>query len=277
MPHPARFYPALFAFLILGMMLIGRGTPQLNLCRLGRNPQALQEFCLGAPYLPLYAGAFAIALIALTLVLILNWQRGRPRANSYESDAGRWIVFGWILAIGGTIALLAGLALIGSGGWPFSRQSRHVNLATGQLPLAISTVQRRYLVNYAGTDQMAVCAGFGEVTIRNRSSHRRLALDLGLVVTARDADRTAPPTHIPDRADLSAIARRGFTPQSLFQNPVELGPRDQLKRELVFVIRFADRGTASSASDRDYSFALDVRDRLTGERISMPLPAEYRG
>jgi hypothetical protein len=211
------------------------------------------------------------------LLLIRNWQRSRPRAISYESDAGRWIVFGWILAIGGAVALLMGLALIGSGGWPLSRQSRHINLATGQLPLSISTVQRRYLANYSGTEPLAVCAGFGEVTIRNRSSHRTLALDLGLVVTPRNPGSAPPRTNIPDRADLNAIARRGFTPQSLFRNPVELGPRDELKRELVFVVRFADSGTKSTVSDRDYSFVLDVRDRLTGEQISMPLPAEYRG
>ncbi len=150
MPHPARFFPALFGFLILGVMLVGPGTLADNLCRLARNPQSFQELCLSAPHLPLYAGAIAVALIALTLVLVLNWQRGRPRAISYESDAGRWIVLGWIMAIGGAVALLAGLALIGSGGWPFSQQSRHINTKTGQLPVVISTVQRRYFANYSG-------------------------------------------------------------------------------------------------------------------------------
>lgn len=277
MPHPARFFPALFAFLILGLMLVGPGAPQDNLCRLARHPQALQELCLAEPHLSLYAGSVAVALIALTLLLIRNWQRSRPRAISYESDAGRWIVFGWFLAAGGAIALLAGLALIGSGGWPFSQQSRHIGLVTGQLPLQISTVQRRYLASYSGAGPLAVCAGFGEVTVRNRSSHRRLTLDFDLVVTPRGTDRASPRSNIPDRADLNAIARRGLTPQSLFRNPVELGPREELRRELAFVIRFADGAGQSTVSDRDYTFVLELRDRLTGQQISMALPAEYRG
>ncbi len=276
MPHLARFLPALLGFLILALMLIGPGAPQPNLCRLARNPLKLTDLCLAVPHLPIYAGAAAIALVALTLLLIRNWQRGRPSAITYESDAGRWIVLGWILAIGGALALLAGLALIGSGGWPFSQQSRHVNARTGPLPLMVSTVQRRYLANYSGAGPGAVCAGFGEVTIRNRSSHRKLALDLGLIVVPRDPARSAPRTNIPDRVDLNAIARRGLTPQSLFRNPVELGPGEQLKRELVFVIRFAD-GAQSTISDRDYSFVLDMQDRLSGQQVSLSLPAEYRG
>lgn len=278
MPHPFRFLPALFGFLILGAMLIGPGSPTDNLCRIVRNPQRFREFCFSAPHLPLWAGVVAVALVALTLLLILNWQRGRPRSISYESDAGRWIVLGWILAIGGAVALLAGLALIGSGGWPFSRQSRHINTTTGQLPVVISTVQRRYLVNYSGAEQQAVCAGFGEVTIRNRSATRKMALDLDLVLTPHDPGGEPPRTRIPDRADLAAIARRGLTPHSMFRNPVELAPHEAMRRELVFVIRLADGGAQRTAlSDRDYSLALDVRDRLTGQQISMSLPSEYRG
>jgi hypothetical protein len=277
MPHPSRFLPALIGFLILGLMLIGPGMPQDHLCRLLGQFQALNEACLSVAHLALYAGGLAVALIALTLLLILNWQHNRPRAISYESDAGRWIVVGWFLAIGGAIALLLGLALIGSGGWPLSRQSRHIYLATGQLPVLISTVQRRYLANYAGAGPQAVCASFGDVTIRNRSSHRKVALDLDLVVTPRDPARALPATKIPDRADLNAIARRGLTPHSLFRNPVELAPGEELRRELVFVIRFGGGTAETTASDRDYGFMLGVRDRLTGQQISMPLPSEYRG
>jgi hypothetical protein len=277
MPHPARFLPALIGFLILGRMLIGPGTPQDHLCRLSGRFQILNQACLSAAHLALYAGAVAVALIALTLLLILNWRRNRPRAISYESDAGRWIVVGWFLAVGGAIALLLGLALIGSGGWPLSRQSRHVHLTTGQLPVLISTVQRRYLANYSGAGPQAVCASFGDVTIRNRSSHQKVALDLDLAVTPHDPARVAPTTRIPDRADLNAIARRGLTPHSLFRNPVELDPGEALRRELVFVIRSGADAAEITVPDRDYGFVLGVRDRLTGQRISMPLPSEYRG
>jgi hypothetical protein len=276
MPHPARFVPALFGLLILGVMLFGPGTSTDNLCRLARNPQSFQEICLAASHLPLYAAAIALALVALTLLSVLNWRRGRPRTISYESDAGWWIVVGLILAIGGAVALLAGLALIGSGGWPFSQQSHHIQTKTGQLPIVISTVQRRYFANYSGAEPQAVCAGFGEVTIRNRSNTRKMALDLELIVSPRNPGRVGPRTHVPDRADLAAIARRGLTPHALFRNPVELAPREQLRRELVFVIRLAEGGQPN-LSDRDYSFALDVRDRFTGQQISMSLPSEYRG
>jgi hypothetical protein len=276
MPHPARFSPALLGFLVLGLLLFGPGTPQQNFCRIARNPERLGDLCLATAHLPLYAGLAAIGLIALTLILILNWRRGRPRAISYESDAGRWIVLGWILAIGGAVALLVGLALIGSGGWPFSQQSRHVHTKTGQLPIFISTVQRRYLANYSGADERAVCAGFGEVTIRNRSSTRSMALDLDLAVMPRDPKRAQPSSRFPDRADLNAIARRGLAPHSLFRIPVELAPREQLRRELVFILRFEDSG-APTLSDRDYSFVLHVRDRISGQQIAMALPSEYRG
>lgn len=276
MPHPTRFIPALLGILMLGLMLIGPGSPQSNLCRVMPKLDTLPQLC-SFGQLWLVTGIAAIAMIAISLVLISNWQRDRPRAISYESDAGRWILIGWVLAIGGAVALLAGLALIGSGGWPLSQQSRYISTKTGQLPIIISTVQRRYLANYSGTGPLAICAGFGEVTIRNLSSHRPMALDLNLLVTPRDAGASALLTNIPDRADLNAIARRGMTPQSLFRNPVELAPREELRRELVFVIRFADGARQSSVSDRDYSFVLEVRDRLSGNQISMFLPAEYRG
>jgi hypothetical protein len=155
-------------------MLIGRGEPHANLCRIARNPAALAQHCLAFRELPYAASAAAIALIALTLLLLLRWQRSRPRAISYESDAGRWIVLGWILAIGGAISLLAGMLLIGSNGWPFSQQSRHITIRTGQLPITISTVQRRYFANYSGADGVqAVCAGFA--TSRSGTARIRAA------------------------------------------------------------------------------------------------------
>lgn len=276
MPHPARFLPASIGLLILGLMLIGGGAPADNLCRLARNPAWLLLQCLAVPELPLLAGAAALALIALTLLLLLRWQRSRPRAISYESDAGRWVVLGWILAVGGAISLLAGMLLIGSGGWPFSQQSRHIMTATGQLPILISTVQRRYFASYSGADgAQSLCAGFGEVTITNRSRTRNMALELGLAITPREADIEAPNAAMPTRENLAAIVRRGLSPQAIFQNPVALGPRESLRRELVFVIRAA-RGR-EGLSDRDHAFALQVKDRLSGQTIAFTLPAEYRG
>jgi hypothetical protein len=274
MPHPARFFPALAGLMILGLMLPGGGSPHDNLCRVARFPAALAQSCAGQTNLPLIATAVAIALIALILLLLLRWQRSRHRVISYESDAGRWIVLGWILAVGGAISLLAGMLLIGSGGWPFSEQSRHITIRTGQLPVAISTVQRRYFANYSGWDGVqSLCAGFGTVTVRNRSRSRNVALDLGLTITPRGAGREAPKAAMPTRDDLSAIARRGLAAQAIFRNPVELKPRESLQRELVFVIR--DAGT--ELSDRDHDFALSVTDRLSGQTVSFALPAEYRG
>jgi hypothetical protein len=273
MPHPARFFPALAGFLILGLIFIGPGEPAENLCRLARNPLWLSQQCLALTEFPKLAGIAAGVLIALTVLLLFRWHRGRPRAISYESDAGRWVVLGWILAIGGAISLLAGMLLIGSNGWPFSQQSRHITIRTGQLPISISTVQRRYFASYSGADGLqSLCAGFGEVTIRNRS-HTRLTLDLGLTITARNGGHASPQATTPTREDLTAIARRGLAAQAIFRNPVELGPHESLRRELVFVIRNADQGL----SDRDHAFALDVADRLSGRNVSFTLPAEYRG
>jgi hypothetical protein len=193
MPHPVRFIPAFAALLILGLMLVGSSDPHDNLCRVARMPVTLSQQCLALKNLPLFAGATGGALIALTLLLLLRWQRSRHRAISYESDAGRWVVLGWILALGGALALLAGMLLIGSNGWPFSQQSRHITIRTGQLPVFISTVQRRYFANYFGPDGgQSLCAGFGAVTIRNRSNTRSLALDLGLTITPRESGRHAP-------------------------------------------------------------------------------------
>lgn len=274
MPHPARFIPALAGLLILGLMLAGGADLQANLCRLARSPAALAQHCLALNNLPLFAGAAAGTLIALTLLLLLRWQRSRRRAISYESDAGRWVVLGWILAIGGALALLAGMLLIGSNGWPFSHQSRHITIRTGQLPVFISTVQRRYFANYSGPDGIrSLCAGFGAVTIRNRSHTRSLTLDLGLTITPRAAGRDAPRAAMPTRDDLAAIARRGLAAQAIYRNPVELKPRESLQRELVFVIRHA----GSDLSDRDHVFALEVTDRPSGQRVAFALPAEYRG
>lgn len=275
MPHPARFFPALIGFLILALMASGPAGPAQNLCRLARHPVWLSQHCLALKPLPLLAGIAATALIALTLILLLRWQRSRPRAITYESDAGRWIVLGWILAIGGTVSLLAGLLLIGSNGWPFSTQSRHITIRTGQLPVFISTVQRRYFAHYSGAGGLqSLCAGFGNVTIRNRSRSRSMSLDLALTVTPRDANldgHPAPQAAMPSRDDLIAIARRGLSEQAIFRNPVELGPRESLRRELVFVIRHADTGL----SDRD--FALAVTDRQSRQTVSFALPAEYHG
>lgn len=275
MPHPARFLPALLGLALIALIFAGSGGPADNLCRFA-VPQVLREDCQGLPHLAIVAGALAFLLVAFTLLLIWRWQQAHPRAISYESDAGRWVMLGWVLAIGGAVLLFLGLMLIGSGGWPLSRQSRHVAIQTGQLPLQISTVQRRYFASYPGAagEALAVCASFGEVTMRNRSHVRSLALDLRLAATPRLGGEAAP-ARLPTRADLAAIARRGLAPQALFANPVELAPRQTLQRELVFVIPFAR--TALPDPDRDYAFALEVSDRLTGETVAMTLPAEYRG
>lgn len=275
MPMIARLFPALIGFFLLGAMLSGSGTPQANLCRLA--PRPLAELCVATGSLAVFVGGLALAAIAISLILLFSWQRSRPRAISYDSDAGRWIVIGWFLAITGVILLLAGLVLIGTGGWPFSEQSRHVRTSTGQLPIVISTVKRRYLVNYAGTGAPAVCAGFGEVTIRNLSTHRNVTLELRLLATPRDSNAAPIETAMPSRADLNAIARR--LPQSLYRNPVALGPREELRRELVFVIRSEDptMQAAPDLSERRYELVLEVRDLVSGRQISMSLPAEYRG
>jgi hypothetical protein len=272
--HTARFIPASAGLVILGLMLFGPGAPAQNLCRITRYPAVLSQYCLSLKNLPLLAAGVAAALIALTLLLLLRWQRRRPRAISYDSDAGRWVVLGWILAIGGAVSLMAGLLLIGSNGWPFSQQSRHITIRTGQLPVFISTVQRRYIARYGGVDgSPSLCAGFGAVTIANRSRARAMSLDLGLVITPHQHGRAAPHTAIPTREDLAAIARRGLSAPATFRNPVELQPRQSLRRELVFVIRNAGAGL----SDRDHDFALAVTDRLSGQTVSFELPAEYRG
>jgi hypothetical protein len=270
-------------------MAIGSAAPAENLCRIARHPDWLLQWCRAQPHLQLIASIAAIALIAITLVLLFRWQRSRPRAITYESDAGRWIVLGWVLAIGGSVSLLAGLLLIGSNGWPFSAQSRHVTLKTGQLPVFISTVQRRYFARYSGADgAQSFCAGFGDVTIRNRSRTRAMCLDLALVITPRHGapkdrapihgargDHAHKPPHaaLPSRDDLIAIARRGLSEQAIFRNPVELKPRESLRRELVFVIRDAGTGL----TDRDHDFALAVTDIRGKQTISFTLPAEYHG
>lgn len=276
MPHPARFLPALAGFLILGFLLAGPAAPAANFCRIALYPAWAAQYCAQIPDLPIKAGAIAIALIALTLVLLFRWQRRRPRAISYESDAGRWVVLGWILAIGGAMSLLIGMFLIGSGGWPFSQQSRHIRLQTGQLPVVISTVQRRYFANYIGANGLqSLCAGFGAVSFRNRSHHRPMALELELTIAPRAGHREGPKAAIPSRDDLAAIARRGLVPQAIFHNPLELKPREVQRKELVFVIR---PGTDTGAlSDRDYAFSLAITDRLTGQTVAFTLPAEYRG
>jgi len=280
MPHPARFLPSLVGFVILGLMLFGSGGLSENLCRVARHPLWLSQHCLSQNHLALSASLAAIGLIALTLLLLLRWQRHRPRALSYESDAGRWVMLGWVLAIGGALSLLAGMLLIGSNGWPFSTQSRHIAVRTGQLPIVVSTVQRRYFARYAGGDGLqSLCAGFGEVTIRNRSRHRNMSLDVALLIRPREAAAASdkreqlPRAAIPSRDDLIAIARRGLSEQAIFRNPIDLGPRESLRRELVFVIH----QDSMAGPDRDHDFALAVTDRRTRQTVSFALPAEYRG
>ncbi len=273
MPHSFRYAPALIGILILALILPGAGSPADNLCRFAREHLLPASDCSALASNTLIIKVAAIVLIALTLALLVQWQRAR-RAISYDSDAGRWVVLGWVLAIGGTLSLMAGMILIGANGWPFSHQSRHISIRTGQLPLFISTVQRRYFASYSGGDGLqSHCASFGEVTVRNRSRTRSLDLDLALVVIPREGARAVPQTAMPNRDDLTAIARRGLSPDAVFRNPVVLGPRESLRRELVFVVRQATGGL----SERDHDLALAVKDRLSGQMVSFSLPAEYRG
>ena len=81
------------------------------------------------------------------------------------------------------------------------------------------------------------CAGFGDVTIRNRSRTHRVALELSLSITPRAGNGESLRGVTPTREDISAIARRGLAPQAIFRSPIELAPRESLRRELVFVIR----------------------------------------
>jgi len=136
MPHPARFLPSLIGFVILCLMLFGSGGLSENLCRVARHPLWLSQHCLSQNHLALSASLAAIGLIALTLLLLLRWQRHRPRALSYESDAGRWVMLGWVLAIGGALSLLAGMLLIGSNGWPFSTPNRRFSAIRSTLARA---------------------------------------------------------------------------------------------------------------------------------------------
>ena len=283
MPLLARILPSLFGLLLIGAMLPGKASSAANLCAIVRTPQAVAR-CLAIPYLAPSAWAAAIALLALTLLLLWRWQSARMPVITYESDAERWVMLGWMLAIGGAISLLAGLALIGSGGWPFSAHTRHIKIQTGQLPVTISTVQRRYLANYSGgrddPTTHALCAGFGEVTFANRSRFCRVALDLGLRLESRHAGASGPCGSMPGRHDLTAVARRGLGVETLFRNPIELQPRQALKKELVFVIRFAvseARLPDNVLQDADYTFVLDVKDRISGQAVSLTLPAQYRG
>ena len=275
-----RILPGLSGLLLIGLM--GSGGSAANLCALLRAPEAVAR-CLAIPYLTPSAWIAAITLLALTLLLLWHWQSARMPAITYEGDAERWIMLGWVLAIGGAISLLAGLALIGSGGWPFSAHTRHIKIQTGQLPITISTVQQRYLANYSGGHDdraaHALCAGFGEVTFANRSRWRRIALDLGLRLESRRADASGPCGSLPGRHDLAPVARRGLGVETLFRNPIELQPRQALKKELVFVLRFAasESRLPDTLQDGDYTFVLDVKDRLTGQTVSMTLPAQYRG
>lgn len=272
MPHLLRFIPASIGTVLLAL-LAGVGSPA-NLCGMMSGPLIAPSRCVARAPGPLIIAVAALALIALTLLLLMQWQRAR-RAVSYDSDAGRWVVLGWVLAIGGTVSLMAGLILIGSNGWPFSRQSRHISVRTGQLPVSISTVQRRYFASYSGGDGLqSHCASFGEVTVRNRSRTRSLDLDLALHVTPRDRAGCVPETAIPTRDDLIAIARRGLSADAVFRGPVTLAPRQSLRRELVFVFRQAAGG---GLSDSDHDFSLAVKDRLSGQMVSFSLPAEYRG
>jgi hypothetical protein len=276
MLHALRFAPALIGILSLALMLTGAGAPSDNLCRFAPDYLLSASDCsalLSNIVITVIIMVAAIALVALTLLLLMQWQRAR-RAVSYDSDAGRWVMLGWVLAIGGTMSLMAGLILIGSNGWPFSHQSRHIGVSTGQWPVFISTVQRRYFASYSGGDGLqSHCASFGEVTMRNRSRTRSLDLDLALLVTRRDHAPAVPQTAMPTRDDLVAIARRGLSAEAIFRGPVALGPGQSLRRELVFVIR----QQAGGLSESDHDFSLAVKDRLSGQTVSFPLPAEYRG
>jgi hypothetical protein len=278
MRHLLRLVPALLGAALLASLIAGAHSIA-GLCRILPSLEPATSRCHAFaqhPFIqnPIIIAVAAVALIALTLALLMQWQRGR-RTVSYDSDAGRWIVLGWVLAIGGTASLMAGLILIGSNGWPFSHQSRHISVRTGQLPLSISTVQRRYFANYSGGDGLqSHCASFGEVTMCNRSRYRSLDLDLALLVTPRDRARAVPQTAMPTRDDLIAIARRGLVADAVFRGPVMLAPRQSLRRELVFVVRHAADG---GLSDSDHVFSLAVKDRLSGQTVSFSLPAEYRG
>ncbi len=274
MPLAARFGPALFGILIIALMLSGSAGIHDNLCRIARYPDRLSQHCLSLAILPLLAATISVALIALTPILLLRWQRARPQDISYDSNSGRWIVLGWILVAGGVISFLAGMMLIGSNGWPFSHQSRYISVKTGQLPLSMTTVQRRYFADYSGADgSQSHCASFGEVTIENRSRSRSLVLDLALLITPHASTRDVPQTAMPTRDDLTAIARRGLPADAVFRNPVALAPRQSLRRELVFLVRQATTGLSES----DHDFALSVTDRTSGQMVSFALPAEYRG
>jgi hypothetical protein len=270
----ARLGPALVGILILVPMLFGPAEPADHLCRVARVPGFLLPHCQAWTARPLLTGILATALIALSLLLLWRWSRARPRMISYDSDAGRWIVLGWILVAAGLVSLLAGLILVGSNGWPFSHQSRHIGIRTGQLPVFMSTMQPRYVAGYSGADGLqSLCASFGAVTIENRSRWRSLTLDLALLVTPHERGRATPQTAMPTRDDLTAIARRGLSADAVFRNPVALGPGQRVRRELVFVVRPATGGL----SDADHDFALAVTDRGSGQMVSFALPAEYRG
>jgi hypothetical protein len=66
----------------------------------------------------------------------------------------------------------------------------------------------------------------------------------------------------------------------LFCNPIELGPQQIARKGLVFVFDYGPdlRHTVVNAlvNDRSLAMSLEIRDHVSGHKIEIPIPGEYR-
>ena len=166
------------------------------------------------------------------------------------------------------------------------------HIVTG-IPIAISRVQQKSFSNYVGfpVDKQeldAMSISYGEITITNISTKEKVTIDLILHITGPDgtniktsADLVGPFGMILGKDDktskLAASAPFGEAPK-YFRNPVELTPEQTERRQLVFIFGSESRGKFNTIMhDQNYHFDLEISDLISGSRITMHLPAEYRG
>lgn len=203
------------------------------------------------------------------------------------------IVFGF-LALGTATAVF----------WPLSAnliRKLRSRVTTGPIPIAVSKVQQQSFWNYAGfyegrsDPRDAQLLSYGDVTIANTSTTKRVALDLRLKITSDDginlscdADLRGPfgmifgEQVISKNGIISKASKMLVGTPNYYKSPVELDPQKITRKTLIFLfdLGFEDirnKITMMMVNRHDLKFTLEIKDHISGHTVTIPIPGEYRG
>jgi hypothetical protein len=170
------------------------------------------------------------------------------------------------------------------------------HVTTG-IPVGVTRVQQLSFSNYtgfpvSGNREDSQSFNYGEVTITNISPKEKVALELTLHITGPDGTNIKIPANLvgpygmilgkDDRPTKYYTDAPFGEVKKFFRNPIELAPGQVERKLLTFLCNWGDsplrdQMVAIVSMGQNYNFDLEITDFISGNRVTVRIPGEYRG